>query len=76
MSVENVFFVPVREISQRDVVTCDQETSLVEVATTMRDLNISSVVVCASQIPIGMVTDRDLRNKVVAIPANCASTTS
>jgi CBS domain-containing protein len=66
MSVENVFFVPVREVSQRDVVTCDQETSLVDVATTMRDRNISSVVVCASQIPIGIVTDRDLRNKVVA----------
>lgn len=66
MSVENVFFTPVSQLCHRDVVTCEQDQALVEVADMMRAHNISSVVVCASQKPVGMVTDRDLRNKVVA----------
>ncbi|MBK1643932.1 signal transduction protein [Thiocapsa imhoffii] len=66
MSAENVFFVPVRDLCQRDVVTCEQDTSLVSAAAVMSERNISSIVVCADQVPVGMVTDRDLRNKVVA----------
>ncbi len=66
MSVENVFFIPVSEICHRDVVTCEPDMSLVEAADRMRSHNISSIVVAASEAPIGMVTDRDLRNKVVA----------
>jgi CBS domain-containing protein len=66
MSAENVFFVPVREICQRDVVTCDQDESLVVAAGMMSERNISSIVVCVDRLPVGIVTDRDLRNKVVA----------
>lgn len=66
MSVENVFFVPVGEVCHRDVVTCEQEMALVDVADRMREQGISSIVVCADRLPIGMLTDRDLRNKVVA----------
>jgi CBS domain-containing protein len=32
----------------------------------MREKNISSVVVCENKLPHGIMTDRDLRNKVVA----------
>ena len=32
----------------------------------MRQRNISSLVVCAAGSPVGILTDRDLRNKVVA----------
>ncbi|WP_296807480.1 DUF294 nucleotidyltransferase-like domain-containing protein [Thiocapsa sp.] len=66
MSADNVFFVPVRDLCQRDVVTCEQDESLVVAAEMMSERNISSIVVCSDQVPVGMVTDRDLRNKVVA----------
>ncbi|MBK1716520.1 putative nucleotidyltransferase substrate binding domain-containing protein [Thiocystis violacea] len=66
MSVENIFFTPVSQLCHRDVVTCEQEAPLVEIAATMRAHNISSVVIHADGKPVGMVTDRDLRNKVVA----------
>jgi CBS domain-containing protein len=66
MSADNVFFVPVRDLCQREVVTCDQDESLVAAAEMMSERNISSIVVCSDQVPVGMVTDRDLRNKVVA----------
>ena len=32
----------------------------------MQKRSISSLVVCRDGVPVGMVTDRDLRNKVVA----------
>jgi len=66
MSAENVFFVPVKELCQRGVVTCETNDALVAAADRMRERNISSIVVCARQSPVGIVTDRDLRNKVVA----------
>ncbi|PTD97470.1 signal transduction protein [Pseudothauera lacus] len=66
MSVDNVFFVPVRELCQRQVVTCTADRPLVEVAGVMRTRNISSIIVCQGEEPVGIVTDRDLRNKVVA----------
>lgn len=66
MSVENIFFVPVREVCHRDVVTCERDTALVEAADRMRERNISSIIVSADQVPVGILTDRDLRNKVVA----------
>jgi CBS domain-containing protein len=63
---ENVFFLPVKDFCQRQVVTCSPDEPLVEVARTMRERNISSVVVCEDGEPAGIVTDRDLRNKVIA----------
>jgi len=63
---ENVFFLPVREHCRRAVTTCSPEDPLIAVAATMREQDISSVVVCADGAPVGIVTDRDLRNKVVA----------
>lgn len=63
---ENIFFVPVKELCQRGVVTCETDEALVAAAETMRARSISSIVVCASQTPVGIVTDRDLRSKVVA----------
>ena len=62
----NTLFQPVGQFCRREVVTCDIAEPLVTVAATMRHHNISSVVVCSEGSPIGIVTDRDLRNKVVA----------
>ena len=66
MADPDIFFLPVGEFCRREVVTCTPEDGLVKVAAMMRQRNISSVVVCIDGAPAGIVTDRDLRNKVVA----------
>lgn len=66
MAEENQFFRPVRDFCQRQVVTCAPDAALVEVVGIMRARNISSVVVADQGLPVGIFTDRDLRNKVVA----------
>lgn len=62
----NALFLPVGNYCRRDVATCSPDDRLVDAADRMRQLNISSLVVCRQGIPIGIMTDRDLRNKVVA----------
>ena len=59
-------FQPVGNFCRREVVTCAAEDPLVAVGAVMHTRNISSVVVCSAGAPVGIVTDRDLRNKVVA----------
>ena len=66
MAEENILFRPVNEFCRREVVTCTAEEDVAAAAATMREHNISSVVVCRDGNPVGIVTDRDLRNKVVA----------
>ena len=66
MAEEGQFFRPVRDFCQRTVVTCGPDDALVDVVRIMREKNISSVVVCDNKLPSGIMTDRDLRNKVVA----------
>ncbi len=66
MAEENQFFRPVRDFCQRGVITCAPDDSLIAVVGTMRDRGISSVVVLEDGVPHGILTDRDLRNKVVA----------
>ena len=66
MSELNVLFLPVGQYCRREVVTCEADDRLVTAAGIMRERNISSLVVCHQQQPLGIMTDRDLRNKVVA----------
>jgi CBS domain-containing protein len=66
MAEEGQFFRPVKDFCQRTVVTCKPDDALVDVVGIMREKNISSVVVCDQKRPSGIITDRDLRNKVVA----------
>ena len=66
MAEEGQFFRPVKDFCQRAVVTCGPDDALVDAVRTMREKNISSVVVCENKLPSGIMTDRDLRNKVVA----------
>jgi CBS domain-containing protein len=66
MAEDSLFFRPVKEHCQRAVVACAPDDALVDVAKTMREKNISSVLVCENKLPSGIFTDRDLRNKVVA----------
>ena len=66
MSEENILFQSIKKYCRRNVATCDPEESVLKVARTMSDLKISSVIVCEKNTPIGILTDRDLRSKVVA----------
>lgn len=66
MAEENQFFRPIRDFCQRNVVTCAAADGVVDVVARMRERNISSVVVVGDGRPLGILTDRDLRNKVVA----------
>lgn len=66
MSEENILFQPVKKYCRRDVATCAPEDSVLKVAGVMRDRSISSMIVCDNSSPLGILTDRDLRNKVVA----------
>ncbi|HRD94013.1 MAG TPA: DUF294 nucleotidyltransferase-like domain-containing protein, partial [Accumulibacter sp.] len=70
MAEEGQFFRPVKDFCQRKVVTCGPDDALVDVVRIMREKNISSVIVCENKVPSGMMTDRDLRNKVVASGAD------
>ena len=62
----NALFLKVGDHCRRGVVTCSRSDRLTDAAAIMRQLNISSLVVCEEGNPLGILTDRDLRNKVVA----------
>jgi CBS domain-containing protein len=66
MPEDGTLFLPVRNFCQRQLITCPGDTPLVEAATTMRARDISSMIVCTEGEPVGIFTDRDLRNKVSA----------
>ncbi|MDX9698144.1 MAG: putative nucleotidyltransferase substrate binding domain-containing protein [Rhodocyclaceae bacterium] len=66
MADDNQFFRPIRDFCRREVVSCAPQDALVDTVATMRARNISSIVVCDDGNPVGIFTDRDLRNKVVA----------
>ena len=70
MSEDNQFFRPVRDFCHAGVVTCGPDDSLVAAVGVMREKNISSIVVVENNQPIGIFTDRDLRNKVIAAGSN------
>ena len=55
------------DLATKDVVTASEDISIREAAAIMADRNISSLVLLdADGLPSGMVTDKDLRNKVVS----------
>lgn len=63
----NALFLTVGNYCQREVITCTPSDLLTDAVATMQRRNISSLVVCkAGKPPVGILTDRDLRNKVVA----------
>ena len=49
----------VMDICRQDVITCQQQDSVVEVIRLMSDYNIGSVIVCNGQQPVGILTRRD-----------------
>ena len=67
MSDESTFFLPVKDHCHRDLITCQMEDKVYQAAVLMREKSISSLLACDDKgVPVGIMTDRDLRNKVVA----------
>ena len=67
MSEEATFFLPVKDYCRRQIITCNINDTVMVAAETMREKNISSLIACDNDNqPIGIMTDRDLRNKVIA----------
>lgn len=58
---------PVRSLIQREPVTLPPETTIIEAARVMQAHRISSVLLVKNGHLFGLVTDRDLRNRVVAM---------
>jgi len=62
-----LFTTPVGEVSTKKVITAPEHTSIREAAEIMcRHRNSSLVIVDENEVPTGIVTDRDFRDKVVS----------
>lgn len=61
---ESFFFVKVGDICRRPAITCQPDASVVEIARTMKELNISGIVAVDGARPVGIVSLRDLRNLI------------
>ncbi|GFR77337.1 CBS domain-containing protein [Elysia marginata] len=48
----------------KKVIQCSPEISIKEASTIMQKRNIASVVITKDKLPVGIITDKDLRNKV------------
>lgn len=66
MNEASFFFLKVKDICKKNVFTCSSNVNLSEAAVIMKEKNISGIIIAEDDIPIGIVTDRDFRNKVIA----------
>jgi CBS domain-containing protein len=66
-SALNLLGTPIRTLIKRAPITLAPGTSIQETAALMRDLRVSSVLLVEQGLLFGLVTDRDLRNRVVAL---------
>jgi CBS domain-containing protein len=62
----NLMTTPVRSLIKREPITLPPGTSIMEAAQLMRDQRVSSVLIVEQDHLFGVVTDRDLRNRVIA----------
>jgi len=57
----------VKDIMSKDVVTITPEATMAEAAQTMGDKHIGSLIVTKYRTPVGIVTERDLLSKILAL---------
>jgi CBS domain-containing protein len=62
----NLMTMPVRSLIKRAPITLSPQTTIQQAAQVMNDQRVSSVLIEEDQRLFGLVTDRDLRNRVVA----------
>jgi CBS domain-containing protein len=63
----NLMTTPVRQLIKRTPITLPPSTSIQEAAKLMSELRVSSVLIEEQGHLFGLITDRDLRNRVVAV---------
>lgn len=56
---------PIEDLARDDVVTADPETSVTDLAETMDEESVGSIVLTNRDTPVGIVTDRDLTLRVL-----------
>jgi signal-transduction protein with cAMP-binding, CBS, and nucleotidyltransferase domain len=56
---------PIEDLARSEAVTADPETSVTDLAATMAEENVGSIVLTDDETPIGIVTDRDLTVRVL-----------
>jgi CBS domain-containing protein len=49
----------------KKIISCDATTSAKDIAVTMTQKNVGAILVLEDTLPIGIITDKDLRNKIV-----------
>jgi len=65
-SALNLMTTPVRSLIKRDPITLAPHTSIREAAQVMSEKRVSSVMIVEQGMLFGLITDRDLRNRVIA----------
>lgn len=56
---------PIEDLARSNAVTASRETPVAELAATMAEENIGSLVITNDETPVGIVTDRDLAVRVL-----------
>ena len=74
-SEDSLFFIPVKEVCHRSVVTCSPDLSLIEMARLMMVHNISGIVAVTDGKPVGIVSVRDLRNLIAEVTGSIETLT-
>ncbi len=67
---------PIDDLARGDAVTAAPDTSVAELAATMDEENVGSVVITNDETPVGIVTDRDLTVRVLGSETDPASQTA
>ncbi|QHS17462.1 CBS domain-containing protein [haloarchaeon 3A1-DGR] len=67
---------PVEDLARSDAVTADPNTPVAELAATMDEENVGSVVITDDDTPVGIVTDRDLTVRVLGEEVDPADRTA
>jgi CBS domain-containing protein len=66
----------VKELMSKNIATVTPDTPITEVAKTMKDMNIGSVPVCEGDKVIGILTDRDIVLRDIAMGKNIEGVTA
>ncbi|MEF8822290.1 MAG: CBS domain-containing protein [Halovenus sp.] len=56
---------PIEDLSRSDVVTAEPETPVTDLAVTMDEEHVGSIVITEDDTPVGIVTDRDLTVRIL-----------
>lgn len=67
---------PVDDLARSDVVTAGVDTPATQLATTMREEGVGSVVIVDGTEPVGIVTDRDLTVRIIAAESDPTAVTA